>query len=130
MADMILTINATAAPIAIGKVELRSGPIAIGEIGMRLPGLAGKSAYQEWLDLGNAGTEADFIASLQSSGVPTATTETLGIVKAGSGLLIAADGTLSVDKSQIHEVPAGGEANQVIKKVSGNGLRLWLGRFS
>ena len=48
-----------------------------------------------------------------------ATTETLGGVKVGSGLSIAADGTLSVDKSQIHEVPAGGEQNQVMKKMSG-----------
>lgn len=28
-------------------------------------GLPGKSAYQIWLDLGNTGTEADFIASLK-----------------------------------------------------------------
>jgi hypothetical protein len=30
-------------------------------------GVDGKSAYQTWLELGNTGTEADFIASLQGS---------------------------------------------------------------
>lgn len=52
------------------------------------------------------------------SDVPPATTTTLGAVKVGNGLMIDEDGTLSVDKTQIHEVPAGGEANQVIKKKS------------
>src|SRR6185437_1571111 len=33
-------------------------------------GADGESAYQEWLDLGNTGTEADFIASLVGEGVP------------------------------------------------------------
>lgn len=47
-----------------------------------------------------------------------ATANTLGGIKVGSGLLVEADGTLSVDKSQIHELPAGGESNQVIKKLS------------
>jgi len=29
------------------------------------PGIQGKSAYEVWLELGNIGTEADFIASLR-----------------------------------------------------------------
>ena len=32
-------------------------------------GLDGKSAYQIWLDLGNVGTEQDFINSLASGGI-------------------------------------------------------------
>lgn len=32
-----------------------------------IPGVAGKSAYQIWLDNGNVGTEIDFLASLVGS---------------------------------------------------------------
>ena len=35
------------------------------------PGQAGKSAYQIWLDEGNAGTQQDFLASLAVQGVGT-----------------------------------------------------------
>lgn len=36
-----------------------------GGSGSGIPGADGKSAYQIWLDAGNTGTEADFLASLK-----------------------------------------------------------------
>lgn len=130
-----------------GSLGVRN-EINVEIIGTGARGKEGKSAYEIWLDLGNEGTEQEYLASLKGDdghtpikgvdyfdggqgaqgpkgdkGDPSemfpATTETLGGVKVGSGLSIAADGTLSVDKSQIHEVPAGGEQNQVMKKMSG-----------
>lgn len=52
-----------------GTSQLLSVPFALyaETSGSQLPGpqgIDGKSAYQVWLDLGNTGTEADFIASL------------------------------------------------------------------
>lgn len=49
-----------------GTSQLLSVPYALyaETSGSQLPGPDGKSAYQVWLDLGNTGTEADFIASL------------------------------------------------------------------
>lgn len=41
MADILLTINSTAAPVNIGEVKL-SAPIAIGDVGIRLPGPQGE----------------------------------------------------------------------------------------
>ena len=113
--------------------------INVDIIGTGARGKEGKSAYEIWLDLGNEGTEQEYLASLKgqdgeqgipgvqgpkgdkgdSSDIIPATADTVGGVKVGSGLLITEDGTLSVDKSQIHEVPAGGEVNQVMKKMSG-----------
>ena len=97
MADIIVTINPTAAPIAINAEFAQQ--IKVENVGVRLPGVKG--------DKGD------------SSDIIPATADTIGGVKVGSGLLITEDGTLSVDKSQIHEVPSGGEVNQVIKKASG-----------
>lgn len=99
MTELELTINATSAPIKLGDIELQSAPIAIENLGIVLPG-----------PKGDKGDPSEMLP---------ATTETIGGVKVGSGLLISDDGTLSVDKSQIHEVPAGGEQNQVMKKMSG-----------
>lgn len=42
-------------------------PLRKGEGSTGGGGADGKSAYQSWLDLGNVGTEADFIASLAST---------------------------------------------------------------
>ena len=76
-----------------------------------IPALVGKKGDKG--DTGDKGDKGD------SSDIIPATTDTIGGVKVGSGLLITENGTLSVDKSQIHEVPAGGEQNQVMKKMSG-----------
>ena len=54
---------------------------ATGADGICSPGLtgpAGQSAYQLWLDLGNTGTESDFIASLQGSAGPQGATGSQG----------------------------------------------------
>ena len=106
-----------------GSLGVRN-EINVDIIGTGARGKEGKSAYEIWLDLGNEGTEQEFLASLKgqdgdSSDIIPATADTVGGVKVGSGLLITEDGTLSVDKSQIHEVPAGGEVNQIMKKMSG-----------
>ena len=106
-----------------GSLGVRN-EINVDIIGTGARGKEGKSAYEIWIDLGNEGTEQEFLASLKgqdgdSSDIIPATVDTVGGVKVGSGLLITEDGTLSVDKSQIHEVPAGGEVNQIMKKMSG-----------
>lgn len=44
------------------KAEAGEGGPGGGE-----PGADGKSAYQSWLDIGNSGSEVDFIASLKST---------------------------------------------------------------
>ena len=64
------------------------------------------------------GLTSSINSSFVVSRLDIASATTLGGVKVGSGLSVSSDGTLSVDRSQIHEVPEGGEANQVIKKLS------------
>lgn len=44
-----------------------AGTLPGGSGGEGEPGAPGKSAYQEWLDLGNVGTEEDFIESLKGA---------------------------------------------------------------
>jgi hypothetical protein len=39
--------------------------VTIGALSFDTPNLKGKSAYQSWLDAGNAGTEAEFAASIE-----------------------------------------------------------------
>lgn len=61
--------------LEIGEVSIgdtASAEIVNNKLNLTIPrgltgpaGIAGKSAYQEWLDLGNAGSEQDFINSLK-----------------------------------------------------------------
>lgn len=77
---------------------LNTSPIAVGEMGIRLPGIQGKSAYEIAVKNGFIGTEAEWLLSLASGGytLPTAAADTLGGVKVGENLKIT-DGVLSVD---------------------------------
>lgn len=82
-------------PAVDNDEPLRKGEASEGTPGEGEPGPPGKSAYQSWLDLGNVGTEADFIASLKGEpGAPgsgegggTALARTTKTVNAGLGTL-------------------------------------------
>ena len=53
------------------------------------PPVDGKSAYQIWLDEGNTGTEADFLASLQGSqGLPSNVSRRIQTINSASGAII------------------------------------------
>ena len=47
------------------KVKVEDLPFSGGPGGTGKPGKDGKSAYQIWLDAGNTGSEAQFLASLK-----------------------------------------------------------------
>lgn len=81
--------------------------VTITEAGPR--GKEGKSAYEIWLDLGNEGTEQEFLASLKgdkgdtgetgepgSSFLPVASGDVIGGIMVGENLKIVG-GVLSVD---------------------------------
>ena len=53
------------------------------------PPVDGKSAYQIWLDEGNTGTEADFLASLQGAqGLPSNVSRRIQTINSASGAII------------------------------------------
>lgn len=72
--DLIVTLTDSTV-INAGYVVGEQGPQgATGPAGAQglqgIPGAVGKSAYQVWLDAGNSGTEADFLASLKGETGP------------------------------------------------------------
>jgi len=90
----------------IALSELKGEQGIQGEAGQDgINGTDGKSAYQSWLDLGNTGSETDFVNSLQGEqGIQ-------GIQgPAGNDGQDGADGV---------GVPTGGTAGQILKKKSG-----------
>lgn len=63
--SFLVTINDTTEKVNVQVIEsTETTNITIAEQGV--PGIQGKSAYQEWLDLGNTGTKQDFLNSLNN----------------------------------------------------------------
>jgi|CZCB01.1.fsa_nt_gi hypothetical protein len=96
-----------------GSLGVRN-EIKVEIIGTGARGKEGKSAYEIWLDLGNEGTEQEFIASLKgdkgdkgdtgepgSSFLPVASSDVLGGIMVGENLTIDNDGVLSIDTSAL-----------------------------
>ena len=94
-----------------GSLGVRN-EINVDIIGTGARGKEGKSAYESWLDLGNEGTEQEFLASLKgdkgeqgpkgdkgepgSSFLPVASGDVIGGIMVGENLTIVG-GVLSVD---------------------------------
>ena len=87
--------------------------INVDIIGTGARGKEGKSAYEIWLDLGNEGTEQEFLASLKgdkgdkgdtgepgSSFLPVASGDVIGGIMVGENLKIVG-GVLSVDTTAL-----------------------------
>ncbi len=96
-----------------GSLGVRN-KINVDIIGTGARGKEGKSAYESWLDLGNEGTEQEFLASLKgdkgdkgdigepgSSFLPVASGDVLGGIMVGENLTIDNDGVLSIDTSAL-----------------------------
>jgi hypothetical protein len=96
-----------------GSLGVRN-EINVDIIGTGARGKEGKSAYEIWLDLGNEGTEQEFLASLKgdkgdkgdtgepgSSFLPVASGDVLGGIMVGENLTIDNDGVLSIDTSAL-----------------------------
>lgn len=96
-----------------GSLGVRN-EINVNIIGTGARGKEGKSAYEIWLDLGNEGTEQEFLASLKgdkgdkgdtgepgSSFLPVASGDVLGGIMVGENLTIDNDGVLSIDTSAL-----------------------------
>ena len=96
-----------------GSLGVRN-EIKVEIIGTGARGKEGKSAYEIWLDLGNEGTEQEFLASLKgdkgdkgdtgepgSSFLPVASGDVLGGIMVGENLTIDNDGVLSIDTSAL-----------------------------
>lgn len=96
-----------------GSLGVRN-KINVEIIGTGARGKEGKSAYEIWLDLGNEGTEQEFLASLKgdkgdkgdtgepgSSFLPVASGDVLGGIMVGENLTIDNDGVLSIDTSAL-----------------------------
>ena len=96
-----------------GSLGVRN-EINVGIIGAGPRGKEGKSAYEIWLDLGNEGTEQEYLASLKgdkgdkgdtgepgSSFLPVASGDVLGGIMVGENLTIDNDGVLSIDTSAL-----------------------------
>ena len=96
-----------------GSLGVRN-KINVEIIGTGARGKEGKSAYESWLDLGNEGTEQEFLASLKgdkgdkgdtgepgSSFLPVASGDVIGGIMVGENLTIDNDGVLSIDTSAL-----------------------------
>ena len=96
-----------------GSLGVRN-EINVDIIGTGARGKEGESAYEIWLDLGNEGTEQEFLASLKgdkgdkgdtgepgSSFLPVASGDVLGGIMVGENLTIDNDGVLSIDTSAL-----------------------------
>ena len=92
-----------------GSLGVRN-EINVDIIGTGARGKEGKSAYEIWLDLGNEGTEQEYLASLKgdkgdkgdtgepgSSFLPVASGDVIGGIMVGENLKIDENGVLSVD---------------------------------
>jgi hypothetical protein len=98
-----------------GSLGVRN-EINVDIIGTGARGKEGKSAYEIWLDLGNEGTEQEFLASLKgdkgdkgdtgetgepgSSFLPVASGDVIGGIMVGENLKIVG-GVLSVDTTAL-----------------------------
>jgi hypothetical protein len=96
-----------------GSLGVRN-EINVDIIGTGARGKEGKSAYEIWLDLGNEGTEQEYLASLKgdkgdkgdtgepgSSFLPVASGNVIGGIMVGENLTIDNDGVLSIDTSAL-----------------------------